>query len=296
MIVKKELKCLNCGKDIIRYIDPCKNTKYYCSIKCRSEYWKKHDTFKGSNNPNYGRVYTQEERENRRKIAKDAYIKDPSLRTRVAVNKGKKLPGTSIGIKKYLQKHPGIRKITHHVFTKEEKIEIGKKSSAKFTSEYKLRMRKIMEDSGIWVPLDKKDDFEIYKKLSDWVDRMFDIISDEEQIKLLKEHGIFNCRNNTKGVVRDHMYSRRSGFENKVFPEILRHPCNCQILTHSDNIAKKYQRYIDADAHTLDKLFCKIQAYDKNWKEQELCLKLISDFKHGKRWSNPYKQEIKNVQ
>ena len=47
---------------------------------------------------------------------------------------------------------------------------------------------------------------------------MFDIITDSNQQKLLKEFGIFNSYSNTKGVVRDHMYSRLSGFKNGVFP------------------------------------------------------------------------------
>ena len=114
---------------------------------------------------------------------------------------------------------------------------------------------------------------------------MFDIIDDVNQQKLLKDFGIFNAYSNTKGVVRDHKYSRMSGFKNKVFPQILRHPCNCQIILHSQNISKKQCRYIDDDSQTLEQLFTKILSYDKIWIEQDICKKLINDYKNGKRWT-----------
>ena len=113
---------------------------------------------------------------------------------------------------------------------------------------------------------------------------MFDRANDKEQI-LLKEFGVFNCRNNSKGVVRDHAYSRKSGFENKVFPEILRHPCNCRIITHSDNTKKRKARYVDADSITLQSLFNEIIKYEGKWDEQQKCLSLINDYFSGKRWN-----------
>lgn len=88
---------------------------------------------------------------------------------------------------------------------------------------------------------------------------------------------MFNCRKNIGGVVRDHIYSRMSGFKNKVFPEILRHPCNCQILLHSDNIKKQ-------DGITLNELFNKIKKYKGTWKEHKLCLTLIKRFENGETW------------
>jgi hypothetical protein len=169
--------------------------------------------------------------------------------------------------------------------TKQSKIKIGEASSKKFTPEFKEKFRKKMEENGHWISLSDKDAWDIYKNISNWKVRMFDLIDDEKQIQLLNEHGVFNSWKNKKGIVRDHKYSRRSGFNNGVFPEILRHPCNCQLLTHADNTKKKSSRYIDADAITLNKLFELILNYKKDWTEQDLCVRLIQDYQNNKRWS-----------
>ena len=84
-----------------------------------------------------------------------------------------------------------------------------------------------MEQRGHWIPKDKKSDVQIYYQEANWIAGMFDLIEDEIQLSELKQLGVFNAYTNTKGVVRDHMYSRHSGFINGVFPEIMRHPCNC---------------------------------------------------------------------
>ena len=73
-------------------------------------------------------------------------------------------------------------------------------------------------------------------------------------------------------------------FNNDVFPELLRHPCNCEIILHSDNIAKKWRRYIDKDNISLNNLFEKIKCFKGNWKEQKICLKLIEEYTNGKRY------------
>ena len=80
-------------------------------------------------------------------------------------------------------------------------------------------------------------------------------------------------------------------YENGVFTEILRQPCNCQILTNRDNIMKKRQKYIDGNHLTLEELFNKIINYKKEWYEQDLVIKLIEDYKNGKRWINKYRKE-----
>jgi hypothetical protein len=73
---------------------------------------------------------------------------------------------------------------------------------------------------------------------------------------------------------------------NLVFPEILRHPCNCQLLTHAENLSKKDYRYIDKDAQSLDDLFTKIEGYSNDWVEQSVVLLLIQKYKNGERWIN----------
>ncbi len=166
------------------------------------------------------------------------------------------------------------------------KENVGKKSKEKFTPEYKLKQRKIMEERGIWIPLSQKSDWKIYTKEANWIARMWDIIPNG--LNLIDEFGVFS-RKNTKGIVRDHIYSRKSGFQNGVFPVLLRHPVNCNIITHADNVKKKTSRYIDKDGHSLYELFDKIRNYDLHWIEQNLCLSKIEEYENGKRWFNQHK-------
>jgi len=93
------------------------------------------------------------------------------------------------------------------------------------------------------------------------------------------ENDVFNGISNPHGIVRDHRFSRRSGFELKIFPEILRHPCNCEILKNADNISKGKNNSI-----SLEELFKRIINYDKHWNEQSLCIYLISRYKEGYRY------------
>ena len=112
---------------------------------------------------------------------------------------------------------------------------------------------------------------------------MFGRASETEK-HLLKEFGVFNARTNSKGMVRDHQFSRKSGFQLGVFPELLRHPENCQIISHSENVRKRAKRYIDGDSITLSELFKRITKYNGDWQRQELCLELVDRYKNGKRW------------
>lgn len=132
----------------------------------------------------------------------------------------------------------------------------------------------------MWIPLDQKTPYQIYSKEANWIERMFDY-SSKKELSLLKEFGVFNSKNNSKGVVRDHKYSRYSGFKNKINPILLRHPENCEIILNKNNIskAKKNHRYEDGDSITLEQLFLDIINFKKEWKEQEICLNLIKEFK-----------------
>jgi hypothetical protein len=166
--------------------------------------------------------------------------------------------------------------------TDEIRANIGRGSSAKFTSEYKKKDRKRREELGLVVPLEKKDDYLLFREFSNWTERMFDRVTDQAQLLLFEERGVFNNRTNSEGVVRDHMFSRWSGFQQGVFPELMRHPCNLQIITHSENVSKAQRK--DKDDQTLVQLFSRIQAYVSEWPEQMLCLQLIKDYESGKRY------------
>lgn len=149
---------------------------------------------------------------------------------------------------------------------------------------YDLKYRKHFEDIGLWFPRDQKSDYEIYYELSDWKQQMFNYIDDPIQLNMLKTLGVFNSKTNVNGIVRDHIFSRAIGFTFKVFPEILRHPCNCQLISHRLNTIKRKKCGI-----TLNELFIKILNFDKKWNEQSICVEQIINYQQGKRWINPYK-------
>jgi len=61
-------------------------------------------------------------------------------------------------------------------------------------------------------------------------------------LQLINEHGWYsasNRGNNLNGISRDHMFSVKQGFRQKVCPKIISHPANCQLLLHSLNSSKK---------------------------------------------------------
>ena len=62
---------------------------------------------------------------------------------------------------------------------------------------------------------------------------------------MLKLYGFANAKNHkTIGITRDHIYSRKSGFINGVFPEILRHPANCKLMLNYENSSKSSKNSI----------------------------------------------------
>ncbi len=258
--MKQKIKnyCEICGKLIGEFVPSIK--KKSCSEECKKQLLSKASS--GKNNARYV--------DGRSKIQNFCQCGKPIKRGSQHCYKCRAIFNNSFQGKHHSQK---------------SKIKIGKKSSEKFTIDFKTKLRQSMEESGHWIPLDQKDEFKLYADLSNWISKMFDR-KDIKGIKKLKNYGVFNCRTNTKGVVRDHKFSRKSGFELKVFPEILRHPVNCEILLHSENIAKKQKRYVDNDSISLEELFQAIKKFKGDWLEQNQCLQLIQDYKNGKRFES----------
>lgn len=82
---------------------------------------------------------------------------------------------------------------------------------------------------------------------------------DEYNFSLIEEHGWYQAKNhgdNLGGISRDHIYSIQEGYENKINPEIIRHPANCQLMIHNENVSKHKKSGI-----TINNLKEKI----KNW-------------------------------
>lgn len=273
-----KIKCIcnYCSIEFLRYKSQIRNiNKIFC---CKEHlHISLKEEMKGENNPNYNNKWSDEQKIKQSNETKERYLKNPELRFEAGkANRGKKFSPELID-KMHKDRNSDSYSHEHSSETKEL---IGKLSKEKFTDEYKEKFRKIMEDKGHWVKLEEKTDKEIYYILSNWIEKMWNYTVDENQLLLLKENGIFNNKTNTKGVVRDHIFTRNSGFNERVFPEILQHPENCQILTHSKNISKR------KDGITLNELFVKILNTSHNWKYQKKIEKLIMNYKKGYRWVN----------
>lgn len=292
-IAKINCDCCQIQFDKRLNVDVSKNSKAnYCSLECKNKhcksYWTDERKIKqsgqnsGENNPNYGNKWSNEQRELQREKLIEI-MRDSERRFKSGnANRGKKFDQDRID-----RMHKNRTKESYsHLHNEETKKKIGELSKERMANtEYKLKFRKTMEDNGYWIKLSDKPLIDIYKNLSNWNRRMFDSIEDENQLELLKTLGVFNCRTNKKGIVRDHIFSRLDGFEQGVFPEILRHPANCQVLTHSDNCAKKASRYRDRSDITLEQLFERIESYTREWHEQAIVLDRIKNYKEGVRWN-----------
>ena len=63
----------------------------------------------------------------------------------------------------------------------------------------------------------------------------------EFNFKLIKTHGWYQAKNhgnNLNGISRDHMISIKYGYENNINSEIIKHPANCQLMIHNENVSK----------------------------------------------------------
>lgn len=270
--------CLFCNVDYQTKVD----TQKYCNRLCKNEHQKITQKGRkmipkfGAENPNFGKKWTDE-----RKIRQSEIIKskvDDAYREKAgSANRGVKFSQERID---KMHSHRTLESYSR-IMPENSKILIGIKSKQKFENEdFRINFRKTMEDKGIWIPLEIKDDIEIYYNASNWNKRLFDVLYEDNK-ELIQNLGVYNTYTNTKGVVRDHMLSRNTGFHLKVFPEIIRHVENCEILEHAKNVKKRFK---EKDSISLDELFKRIENTKHIWHEQDLCLNLIKEYKNGKRW------------
>lgn len=134
---------------------------------------------------------------------------------------------------------------------------IGVGSAKKFTPEFKKKRREAFEKLGYWIPLTNLPARALYFKQSNWT---------KEINKIFVGHG------DTLGLVRDHKYSRQSGFLNSIAPILMRHPVNCELLTHAQNITK---HFTNKDSISLAELIDKVLNYKGEWEEQKECVAII---------------------
>lgn len=286
-----EINCDNCNKQFNKrlYIDVSKNPKNkYCSKECKklhnrvewTEERKKEYSQKvsGKNNPNFNNKWSDKQKEHLSKVRKELFEDNPELRFETGkANRGKKFSEELIS---KMHDHRSFESY-QKVHSEETKQLIGLKSKLKFTEVYNNKMRKVMEDKGLWLPMTLENSFHFYNKESYWIQKMWDLVELPADFNII---GIFNTKTNQIGYVRDHRLSRKEGYFLKIYPELLRHPCNCSIILHSENSSKRSKSTL-----SKDQLFKNIEEYSlNNWPEHILCLELINKYKNNILWELPH--------
>jgi hypothetical protein len=254
----------------------------FCSVACKNsqqstDYKGRKGTPRfGPDNPNFGKKWSDERRKAQSELVKSK-VDEEYRRKCSTANKGVKFSPERIARMHNHRTHESYS----HPHSDETKQIISQKSSEKFKQPgYMERYRRTKEERGYWIPKHLKSDYEVYFNESNWRQRMFDILY-ESNADVIREYGIYNAHKNSKGVVRDHMLSRYTGFTEGVFPELLRHVENCNIILHAENVHK---RFSNPDSLTIDELFDRIANTKHIWDEQELCLILMEEYRNGKRW------------
>ena len=291
-----EKSCLSC-ESIMIVVSNSKREKKFCNIDCKNSYYrgktleeslgkeksilirsKLSESLKGENNPNYNNKWTSEKKINQSNLIKSK-VNDEYRKSCSTGMKGKLVSEETKQKKRETENQKKIEGYERPNISEETRDKIGKSSKERSNNlEYKLKIRKSNEDNNNWIKLKDKDDYKFYCKLSNWKYSMlgFDI----KGIEKIKDIKIYNKDNNRNGLVRDHRFSRRSGFNLGIFPEILRHPANCELIRHSDNIKKRGKNSIE-----LHELFDLIINCKYEYEEQDLCLKLIETYKNKETYN-----------
>jgi hypothetical protein len=274
-VPKSQYVCPHCGQTFLRYASQAPGAEVCCSNACRKERYKLR--FCGRNNSNFGKFVDPVTSIVRSVIIRQK-MQDPHIRWRCgSANRGRKFSS------EVRQKMSARRRgLPGHPHTEESRAKIGLSSRNKWTPEYRDRHRRIMEESGRWVKIDDLSERDLYYAEANWICRMYDLVDTDK----LRQYGVWHCKKNKTGLVRDHRYSRKSGLLNRVFPVIMRHPVNCRLISHAENvsIAQRHHGKYD-DVITLDELFADVESYSGHWAEQERSLELIVAYRNGERWT-----------
>ena len=139
-------------------------------------------------------------------------------------------------------------------------ITFSKNATPEFLKERARRCQISKIDNGTITPVEDRDAYDVY--CSDAAFKHGFKTNCEKQNALLTQYGVFNTRDNKNatGCVRDHLLSRRYGFDNNIDPEIISHPANCEIVLHTENVRRART---NDNLITLEELLERIE----NWVE-----------------------------
>lgn len=266
---KQNIKCLMycsyCKKEHLVGKSKAKNIIHkFCDKECEKKFKV------GSNNPMYGKTHSNLVKEKQSKLAKNKlatkdingntfYVSknDPRYISGelIAESKGRKF--SDISKQKMSINKSGKPGKNHSDYSKKL---IGEKSKLKFTENFKIKHRKKMEELGHWLKLENKNPYKVYFEQTKFTHGFK--TNNINELELLKKYGIFNSKTNPNGCVRDHLLSRKYGYENNIDPKIIAHPANCEIILHSENVRRAHNNSNDCQI-TLEELLIKIQTYNK---------------------------------
>lgn len=270
---KYEILCPSCKKIRLSSVHYFLETSGECLCKSCSA--------SGENNSNYGKKWSEEKKKKQSELIKSK-VDEQYLKKCSSGMKGKTVTKETKDKKRRTEERKRELGISRNPPSEQARRNIGIASAKRFLNpEFGASLRTKMEEKGHWTPKIEKDDYIFYRDISNWNCNVlsFDIDGKEK----LKEIGIFNIETNKNGLVRDHKFSRKSGFLLSVFPEIVRHPVNCELIRHSENISKRKKNSI-----TLDQLFERIVTFKGEYHEQEKCLELIEKFKNGEKYQKKH--------
>lgn len=86
----------------------------------------------------------------------------------------------------------------------------------------------------------------------------------EFDFNLIEKYGWYSAKNrgnNLGGVSRDHMVSVKYGFVNNISADYIKHPANCKLLIHNENVSKGSKISI-----TYEELLERIKLWDAKYK------------------------------
>lgn len=134
----------------------------------------------------------------------------------------------------------------------------SKNATPEFLKERAARAQLTKIEKGSSVPIEDREPYSVYVKAASFKHGFK--TECEKQNALLKEYGVYNTRENknTNGCVRDHLLSRRYGFDNNIPTWIISHPANCEIVLHSENIRRAFD---DDNLISIEELLERIE----NW-------------------------------
>jgi len=262
--------CKNCKKEI-------EDNRVYCSLKCRNifvntnlrDYTKMHDTIKRKldesikaylDNPNYCKICNKPlsfEDKNKITCSEDCQKAVVIYSNKVRDNTRKTFSETakqniSNAVQFRLKKLPKYNDyLNNPKFCKEcgKQLLYGKRKTT-FCS---IKCKKLNYINNLTEYQKYYRDCQFDFALTDYPEK-FDF-------SLIEKFGWYKAKNrgdNQNGVSRDHMISIRFGFDNNIDASIIKHPANCNLLRHNDNVSKFTKCSI-----SVEKLIIKINNWDE---------------------------------